>query len=73
VGHDEALQMEYFGQQELVTCCIRNSLISILPEQHIPVSFIISSSVCFQAIFESTLRERKITLTTRLNCGVLRA
>ena len=22
VGHDEALQMEYFGQQEISTCCI---------------------------------------------------
>lgn len=65
VGHDDALQIESFGQQELV-------LVASLQfpdfdftqyEQHIPVSFIINEPQCvFRQIFESTLRERKITL-----------
>ncbi|WP_145543945.1 LysR family transcriptional regulator [Yersinia frederiksenii] len=65
VGHDEALQMEYFGQQELVLVASPQfpNFDFMQSEQHIPVSFIINEPQCvFRQIFESTLRERKITL-----------
>ena len=65
VGHDEALQMEYFGQQELVLVASPQfpDFDFTQIEQHIPVSFIINEPQCvFRQIFESTLRERKITL-----------
>ncbi|XXD09544.1 LysR family transcriptional regulator [Klebsiella sp. R445] len=65
VGHDDALHMEYFGQQELVLVA-SPQLVDFdftQGEQHIPVSFIINEPQCvFRQIFESTLRERKITL-----------
>lgn len=65
VGHDEALQMEYFGQQELVLVASPQfpDFDFTQIEQHIPVSFIINEPQCvFRQIFESSLRERKITL-----------
>ncbi|MGE4802434.1 LysR family transcriptional regulator [Yersinia hibernica] len=65
VGHDDALQMEYFGQQELVLVASPQlqGFDFTKFDQHIPVSFIINEPQCvFRQIFESTLRERKITL-----------
>lgn len=65
VGHDDALHMEYFGQQEvvLVASPLFQGFDFTKSDQHIPVSFIINEPQCiFRQIFESTLRERKITL-----------
>ncbi len=65
VGHDDALQIESFGQQELVLVASPQfpDFDFTQREQHIPVSFIINEPQCvFRQIFESTLRERKITL-----------
>lgn len=65
VGHDDALHMEYFGQQELVLVASPQleDVDFTRAEQHIPVSFIINEPQCiFRQIFESSLRERKITL-----------
>lgn len=65
VGNDDALQMEYFGQQELVlvTSPLLEDVDFTMNNQHIPVSFIINEPQCiFRQIFESALREKKITL-----------
>ncbi|MCW2487819.1 LysR family transcriptional regulator [Candidatus Symbiopectobacterium sp. NZEC127] len=65
VGNDDALHMEYFGQQELVLVASPQlqHVDFTQREQHIPVSFIINEPQCvFRQIFESALRERKITL-----------
>lgn len=65
VGHDDALHMEYFGQQELVLVASPHlqDVDFTQSGQHIPVSFIINEPQCiFRQIFESTLRDRKITL-----------
>lgn len=65
VGHDDALHMKYFGQQELVLVASPQleDVDFTRAEQHISVSFIINEPQCiFRQIFESTLRERKITL-----------
>ncbi|MCW2481918.1 LysR family transcriptional regulator [Candidatus Symbiopectobacterium sp. NZEC135] len=65
VGNDDALHMEYFGQQELVLVASPQlqQVDFTQREQHIPVSFIINEPQCvFRQIFESALRERKITL-----------
>ncbi|WP_434641018.1 LysR family transcriptional regulator [Klebsiella sp. I138] len=65
VGKDDALHMEDFGQQELVLVASPQlePVDFTRREQHIPLSFIINEPQCvFRQIFESTLRERKITL-----------
>lgn len=65
VGHDDALHMEYFGQQELVLVASPQlrDVDFTKSGQHIPVSFIINEPQCvFRQIFASTLRDRKITL-----------
>ncbi|WP_199063299.1 LysR family transcriptional regulator [Serratia sp. ASV30] len=65
VGNDEALHMENFGQQDLVLVAspALEDVDFTRPNQHIPVSFIINEPQCiFRQIFESTLRERKITM-----------
>lgn len=65
VGHDDALHLEQFGQQELVLVAAPQfkNFDFTLGEQHIPVSFIINEPQCiFRQIFESRLREKKITL-----------
>ena len=65
VGHDEALHKEYFGQQELVLVASPElqGVDFTSKNQHIPLSFIINEPQCvFRQLFESTLRERKITL-----------
>ncbi len=69
VGNDDALHMEYFGQQELVL--VASPQLAHVDftqrEQHIPVNFIINEPQCvFRQIFESTLRERKITFESTI-------
>ncbi|KHT36867.1 LysR family transcriptional regulator [Pectobacterium carotovorum] len=65
VGNDHALHMESFGDQSLVL--VGSPLLEeqdfITPSRHIQTSFIINEPECiFRQIFESTLRERHITL-----------
>lgn len=65
VGKDESLHMENLGEQSLVLVAspLCEDLDFIKTSQHIPVSFIINEPECiFRQIFESTLRERCITL-----------
>lgn len=65
VGNDQALHMENFGQQDLVLVASPElqDVDFTQPNQHLPVSFIINEPQCiFRQIFESTLRERKITM-----------
>lgn len=69
VGNDDALHMEYFGQQELVLVASPQlqHVDFTQREQHIPVSFIINEPQCvFRQIFESALRERKITFESTI-------
>lgn len=65
VGNDRALTMQHFGEQPLVLVASPNfsGYDFTQPQQHIPVSFVINEPQCvFRQIFESTLRERAITL-----------
>jgi len=65
VGKDESLYMENLGEQSLVLVAspLCDNLDFIEASQHIPTSFIINEPECiFRQIFESTLRERRITL-----------
>jgi len=65
VGKDESLHMENLGEQSLVLVAspLCDNLDFIEASQHIPTSFIINEPECiFRQIFESTLRERRITL-----------
>lgn len=69
VENDDALHMEYFGQQELVLVASPQlqHVDFTQREQHIPVSFIINEPQCvFRQIFESALRERKITFESTI-------
>lgn len=65
VGNDDALHMTSFGEQELVLVAspLLNEIDFTRPNQHLPVSFIINEPQCiFRQLFESTLRQRSITL-----------
>ncbi|CNH97829.1 MULTISPECIES: LysR family transcriptional regulator [Yersinia] len=65
VGNDDALHMTSFGKQDLVLVAspLLNGMDFTQPNQHLPVSFIINETQCiFRQIFESTLRQRGITL-----------
>ncbi|MGY3903633.1 LysR family transcriptional regulator [Aeromonas lusitana] len=65
VGNDAALQMESFGEQPLVLVAspALSGIDFTRPDQHLPVSFIINEPQCiFRQLFESTLRQRAITL-----------
>ncbi len=66
VGNDAALLMESFGEQPLVLVAspaLSGGIDFTRPDQHLPVSFIINEPQCiFRQIFESTLRQRAITL-----------
>lgn len=65
VGNDDALHMENFGQQDLVLIASPElkDIDFTQHNQHIPVSFIINEPQCiFRQMFESTLREKKITM-----------
>ncbi|KKI44188.1 LysR family transcriptional regulator [Obesumbacterium proteus] len=69
VGHDDALHMEFFGKQELVLVAspLLQGIDFTKTDQHIPVNFIINEPQCvFRQIFESTLRERKVTLDSTI-------
>lgn len=65
VGNDAALHTEELGKQPLVL--VASPLLPAMDftktSQHLPVSFIINEPQCvFRQIFESTLRQRSITL-----------
>ncbi|WP_300005948.1 LysR family transcriptional regulator [uncultured Cedecea sp.] len=65
VGKDELLHMENLGEQSLalVASPLCEDFDFTQTSQHIPMSFIINEAECiFRQIFESTLRERHITL-----------
>ncbi|CFQ62650.1 putative DNA-binding transcriptional regulator [Yersinia frederiksenii] len=65
VGNDDALHMTNFGEQELVLVAspLLKEMDFTRPNQHLPVSFIINEPQCiFRQLFESTLRQRSITL-----------
>lgn len=65
VGNDQALTMRYFGDQPLVLVASPefHGYDLTLRDQHIPVSFVINEPQCiFRQIFESTLRQRAITM-----------
>lgn len=65
VGNDDALHMTNFGEQELVLVAspLLKEIDFTRPNQHLPVSFIINEPQCiFRQLFESTLRQRSITL-----------
>ena len=65
VGNDDALTMKSFGQQSLtLVASPQHPAVDFTRcGQHIPLSFIINEPQCvFRQIFESTLRQRAITL-----------
>lgn len=65
VGHDDALNMTMYGEHSLVLVAspVLEDVDFTRPNQHIPLSFIINEPQCvFRQIFESTLRQRGITL-----------
>jgi DNA-binding transcriptional LysR family regulator len=65
VGNDSALTMQSYGEQPLVLVASPqlNGVDFTRSGQHIPASFIINEPQCiFRQIFESTLRQRQITL-----------
>jgi len=65
VGNDDALAMQSYGEQELVLVASPQlaDIDLTQPNQHIPLSFIINEPQCiFRQLFESTLRQRRITL-----------
>ncbi|HHH2070092.1 TPA: LysR family transcriptional regulator [Yersinia enterocolitica] len=65
VGKDESLHVESLGEQSLVLVASPScqNLDFLTTSHHIPTSFIINEPECvFRQIFESTLRERRITL-----------
>ncbi|WP_145508835.1 LysR family transcriptional regulator [Yersinia alsatica] len=65
VGNDDTLHMTNFGEQELVLVAspLLKEMDFTRPNQHLPVSFIINEPQCiFRQLFESTLRQRSITL-----------
>lgn len=65
VGNDSALTLQHYGEQPLVLVASPQltDVDFTRPGQHIPVSFIINEPQCiFRQIFESTLRQRQITL-----------
>ncbi len=65
VGNDSALTMQNYGKQPLVLVASPqlNGVDFTRSGQHIPASFIINEPQCiFRQIFESTLRQRQITL-----------
>ncbi|AKL13230.1 TPA: LysR family transcriptional regulator [Kluyvera intermedia] len=65
VGNDSALTLQSYGEQPLVLVASPQltDVDFTRSGQHIPVSFIINEPQCiFRQIFESTLRQRQITL-----------
>lgn len=65
VGNDAALQIESFGDEPLVLVAAPQlpGMDFTQPDQHLPTSFIINEPQCiFRQLFESTLRQRGITL-----------
>ena len=65
VGNDDALTIMELGQQSLtLVASVEQAPVDFMrPRQHIPLSFIINEPPCvFRQIFESTLRQREITL-----------
>ena len=65
VGNDDALYSKKIGKQELVLVAspLLEGVDFSLPNQHIPLSFIINEPQCiFRQLFESTLRQRGITM-----------
>lgn len=65
VGNDDALTIMELGQQSLaLVASVEQAPVDFMrPRQHIPLSFIINEPQCvFRQIFESTLRQREITL-----------
>ncbi|BBN76316.1 LysR family transcriptional regulator [Salmonella enterica] len=65
VGNDDALTMQQLGEQSLalVASPLLQDADFTQPDQHIPCSFIINEPQCvFRQLFESTLRQRRITL-----------
>lgn len=65
VGNDDALTMTSFGQQSLtLVASPQHPAVDFTRcGQHIPLSFVINEPQCvFRQIFESTLRQRTITL-----------
>ncbi|MCW6283425.1 LysR family transcriptional regulator, partial [Klebsiella pneumoniae] len=65
VGNDDALTMMELGPQPLaLVASVDQAPVDFLrPRQHIPLSFIINEPQCvFRQIFESTLRQRGITM-----------
>lgn len=65
VGNDQALTMRHFGEQPLVLVASPefHGYDFTRQDQHIPVSFVINEPQCiFRQIFESTLRQRAITI-----------
>lgn len=65
VGNDAALHMETFGNEPLVLVAspLLDGMDFTRPDQHLPTSFIINEpQSIFRQIFESTLRQRGITL-----------
>ena len=65
VGNDDALTMTSFGQQPLtLVASPQHPAVDFTRcGQHIPLSFVINEPQCvFRQIFESTLRQRAITL-----------
>lgn len=69
VGNDSALTMQSYGEQPLVLVASAQltGVDFTQSGQHIPVSFIINEPQCiFRQIFESTLRQRQITLNNTI-------
>lgn len=65
VGNDDALTMQSMGDQSLalVASPALKNVDFRLTDQHIPLSFIINEPQCiFRQLFESQLRQRRITL-----------
>ncbi len=65
VGNDDALTIMELGQQSLtLVASVEQAPVDFMrTRQHIPLSFIINEPQCvFRQIFESTLRQREITL-----------
>ncbi|WPD76238.1 LysR family transcriptional regulator [Dickeya fangzhongdai] len=65
VGNDAALHMEQFGNEPLVLVAspLLEGIDFTRSNQHLPISFIINEPQCiFRQLFESTLRQRAITL-----------
>lgn len=65
VGNDSTLTMEDLGSHRLVLVASPSlgEMDFISPNQHLPVSFVINEPQCiFRQLFETTMRQRNITL-----------